>query len=214
MKFSQNFTTFYVVRHGQTVANASKVVAGHFDSPLNEVGEKQAKARGEELKHIHFDAVFSSDLVRAKKTAEFVKLNRELAVNTKEILRERFFGEYEGKPEEDFYKNNLEIFEKIKTLGEKEKQKLKYYDTYENNEETATRMLTFIREVAATYSGKTVLIVSHGSIMRSFLMHLGFVTYDQLPAGSIDNLGYFKLMSDGVDFFVSGMEGIHIKNIA
>lgn len=212
MELPNNFTTFYIVRHGETLANAAKIIAGHFDSPLNGRGEEQAGARGQNLKHISFDVIFSSDLARAKRTAELIKLERELAVNTKEILRERNFGIYEGKQIEKFYEENKVILEKLKTLSEKEKLSLKFYESYESNDEISARMLTFIREAAVTYPGKTILVVSHGSIMRAFLTHLGVASYDQLPAGHIDNLGYFVLKTDGIDFFVSETNGIHIKN--
>ena len=80
---------------------------------------------------------------------------------------------------------------------------------YESNTEIATRFITFLREIAATYLGKNVLIVCHGSIMRATLMRLGFATYDTLPSGNIENTGYFVLESDGVDFFVKETVGIN-----
>lgn len=203
------YCTIYIVRHGETIANKAKIIAGHFDSPLNQTGEEQAKQRAEELKHISIDAIFSSDLVRAKRTAELIKLERQLAVNTTTLLRERFFGVYEGRLEKEFYEENAAVLEKIKELTEKEKQQLKIYDSYESNEEIAGRLLTFLREIAVTYPGKIVLVVCHGSIMRSCLQHLGFASYDQLPAGAIENTGYFVLESDGLDFFIKETKGIN-----
>ena len=213
MENSKQYCTIYLVRHGETKANLEEIVSGHFDSPLTEKGEEQAKLRGEDLKKVHFDAVFSSDLIRAKRTAELISLNRKLEVNTAKLLRERFFGEWEGKPISEFVEKNKHLFELEKKLSEEEKQKFKLYPSYESNREIAGRMLTFLREVAATFIGKTVLVVAHGSITRGTLMHLGFAKADELPAGAIENTGYVVLQSDGVDFFIRETKGINKVNI-
>src|SRR3989344_5835107 len=91
-------TTFYIVRHGQTEWNTKGLLQGHGDSPLTYLGVKQAEQIRDELKSIHFDAIFSSDLLRAKRTAEIVALERKIAVKTTQALRERDFGHFEGKP--------------------------------------------------------------------------------------------------------------------
>ena len=211
MKLMSNkqMTTIYVVRHGQSESNLNGEIAGHTNRPLTKQGEEQAKKQAEKLTQVKFDAIFSSDLLRAKRTAEIIAAEHQLVVNTTQMLRERNFGEWEGKPEEDFYKKNAELLESLKNLSEPEKQDLKIGQGYENNTEIATRFITFLREIAATYLGKTILIVCHGSMMRALLMRLGFGTYDELPAGCIDNAGYFVLDSDGVDFFVKETVGIH-----
>lgn len=127
-------------------------------------------------------------------------------------MRERSFGEWEGRSEEEFLETNRHLIEKLKFLSEKEKQDFKLGNGYESNSEIARRFVTFLREISATYIGQTVLVVSHGSIMRSLLMLLGFATYDGLPSGSIQNTGYFVLESDGVDFFLKKTEGIKMSN--
>jgi broad specificity phosphatase PhoE len=213
MEFSNTYCTIYIVRHGETLNNVNAVVQGQTDSKLTEAGIDQAKIFGQEFKNIHLDAVFSSDLGRAMNTAELIKLNRELAINTTKLLRERNFGPFEGLPAKEYVEVNRELLEKLKTLGEKDKAAFKLHPDHESNDEIAVRMLTFLREAAAAYAGKTILLVSHGSIMRAFLVHLGVASYDQLPSGNIDNLGHIKLLSDGVDFFVSELKGIHIKGV-
>lgn len=77
-----------------------------MESVLTELGITQAKETGEKLKHIKFDAIFSSDLVRAKKTAEIIKFDRELMIETSHLLRERAYGHFEGQ-HADVLKNEL-----------------------------------------------------------------------------------------------------------
>ena len=63
-------TTFTVVRHGETAANQGNIIQGQTDVPLSEAGENQAKLLGRRWKNKKFDAVYSSDLSRARRTAE------------------------------------------------------------------------------------------------------------------------------------------------
>ncbi len=202
-------TTIYLVRHGETKANFEKVIAGHFDSPLTEKGKQQARERGKLLQAVKFDAVFSSDLIRARETAELISVDRKLAVNTTRLIRERYFGHWEGQKEELFREENKQLFEFKKNLSEQQKRDFKYSYAYESDNDIASRMLLFLREIAVTFLGKTVLIVAHGSIMRGLLMHLGFAVSDELPAGAIENTGYVVLESDGVDFFIKETKGIN-----
>ena len=79
----------------------------------------------------------------------------------------------------------------------------------ESAEEGALRLFKFILGAEAKYHGKTILIVSHGNIMRSLLTYLGWVKYNELPSGSIKNTGYFILQGDGNSFKVTQTSGIN-----
>lgn len=198
MSQPNNTCTLYIARHGQTQWNVERRIQGYKDSPLTELGIKQAKELGEILQSIHFDAVFSSDSLRAKRTAEMVVLERELEVLTTELLRERAFGRYEGE-----YIENLKEFDEIfDRLSEEEKFYYKSDDDIESDAEVVQRFLIFIREIAVRYSGKTVLLVTHAGLIKAFLIKLGYATYTSLPHGSIKNTSYVKVKTDGVDFFI------------
>lgn len=193
---NKNYCTIYLVRHGETDWNEKKLIQGHSDIPLNEKGELQSKQLGERLNDIHFEAIFSSDLVRAKRSAEIIMLEKKLAVITTKALRERLFGRFEGK----------HVDELRKALGEmmiipKEKQERLSFKDIENDEDIMKRFIPFIREMAVAYSGKNVLMVTHGGLMRAFLDHVGFKIpeYSDHP---MKNTGYLIIESDGVDFFV------------
>lgn len=209
MENNSKLTKIYIVRHGETEANAARVVSGHFDTSLTLVGEKQAESRKESLKHIHFDAVFSSDLVRAKRTAEIIASDRQLAVNTTRLIRERCFGNWEGRLISEVVEESKKMIAWRETLTEEGKRASKMNFGYESDNDIAWRLITFLREVAVTYLGQTLLVVVHGSIMRALLMHLGFALYEELPSGSIENTGYVVLESDGVDFFIKETVGIN-----
>ena len=64
--------TTYVVRHGSTKANEERIIMGHLDTPLSEVGIADAEFLVRRLKNISFDKIYSSDLKRATQTADII----------------------------------------------------------------------------------------------------------------------------------------------
>ena len=210
-KEDKNLCIIYLVRHGQTESNKAEYIMGHLDALLTEDGEMQVKQTANELKDVHFDAVFSSDLGRAHRTAEIIKLERDLAVQTTQALRERNFGRWENKTIEEFRKNFKEIYEKMREADHNERVKFKPSPDMESDEEIISRFITFLREVAVAYRGKTVLVATHGGCIRTFHIHLGYFTYKIIPSGAVENAGYVKVSSDGVDFFVDEVRGVKDK---
>lgn len=207
---NKNLTTIYLVRHGETEWNLKRLIQGHSDSPLTKAGIEQAKKVAKNLKKIKFDLVFSSDLLRAKKTAEIIAAKHDLEVETSNLLRERAFGSYEGKPH-----NALAAFDKLfESLKEEEKFKYKSSPEIESDEEITTRLINFLRKALISHPEKTILVVTHGGIMRAFLIRLGFGTYKALGTrkalgpGAIANTAHVKLESDGIDFFIKETGGI------
>jgi broad specificity phosphatase PhoE len=211
---SRPLTTIYIVRHGESEANVAMAAKlpnldfKNWDPDLTELGVQQAQEKFEAFKHITFDLVFASDLLRAKKTAEIIAAERELAVMTRVILRESNRSSYYyGQPDQQQRMNTL-----LETLSHE--QQLEYREAdMESYSQAATRLITFIREVALLNPGKTVLIVAHGTIMRSFLIKIGFATLAQLPPKqSIDNTAHVQLETDGIDFFVKDTQGVHKRD--
>lgn len=201
------YCTLYIARHGRTEWNEKGLIQGHKESALTPLGEEQARNLAQELRHIHFDAIFASDLLRAKRTAEIVALERKLVVETIHVLRERTYGKYEGKP----YAAMRAFDEYYDTLSDELKFSHKT-EGVESDEEMVTRFITFIREVAVIYAKKTFLIISHGDVMHKFLIHIGWGTYSNFPINSIENTAYIKLLSDGVDFFVQETKRIKVPS--
>ena len=205
----RTFCMLYIVRHGQTDWNTKGIVQGHLDSPLTEEGVRQAKAIGERFEGVSFDAVFSSDLARAVKTAEFAVLEKKLAVRTSQALRERRYGVFEGKHKDDFDAESRKLLIQFEALFKREKNGA-FLDRYnvESDEEVAARVITLLREIAVAFGGKHVLVITHGGILRVLLTHLGFMKHEELGFGKIGNAGHVVVKSDGVDFFLEDIFGI------
>lgn len=204
----KKYCTLYLFRHGQTDWNKKKIIQGQKNSDLTTLGEKQAKKASKILKDVKVSAFFSSDLARAKQTAEIIAIDHKLAVITKKALREQRMGRFEGKTIKYFYKELRETLDQIEKMSVKERFKHKVEPGIESHHESATRFIRFFREVAVAYKNKNVVIVCHEGILRFFLIRIGYGDYDQLPWGFFTNAGCVKLMSDGVDFFVKETWGV------
>lgn len=204
-KSKKIYCTFYIVRHGETELNVNGLIQGNgIDSSLTEKGLGQVKKVARELRKIKFDAVYSSDLLRAKKTAEIIVLEHKLLVETTKLIRERKYGKFEGKPRNLLNQFN-DLYEK---MSNEERFHHKIDKDAESDEELVTRFITFLREAALTHPKKTVLVVTHGGLMRVFLQHVGFADFRYFRTSYITNASYIKLLSDGVDFFVQETKGI------
>jgi probable phosphoglycerate mutase len=207
-------TTIYVVRHGQSFFNATLDLDsierdGEQGAHLTPTGQGQAKKLAQELKNVNFAAIFSSDLARAKETAEAVALEKKIAVETTKAIRERDIVRYAIKLG---YKSLEEIENRLKKdlekLDEEAKMNHKHTPEMESPNEGAIRLLTFIREAAVAYDGQTIMIVCHSNIMRCLLNQLGYAKFDELPRNSVQNTAYFVVESNGVDFSIKETHGI------
>jgi broad specificity phosphatase PhoE len=202
-------STFYIIRHGESEGNVQRILQGQADYPLTEIGKTESLELATKLQKIRFDSIFSSDLLRARQTAEILANERQTAVVTTQLLREQTFGRYDGQPIEKFKTELQELLTAHARLSVEERFSNKIREDIESDEEMVGRFFTFLRETAISHVGKNVLVISHGAMMRTLLIHLGFGTYDELPPNSIQNLGYFVLDSEGVDFSVRETYGIH-----
>lgn len=89
-------TRIILIRHGETAWNAERRLQGHIDIALNARGERQAQALASALTGERFDAIVSSDLLRANQTAMAIARKHDLPVRMDPALRERCYGAFEG----------------------------------------------------------------------------------------------------------------------
>lgn len=206
----ENPTTFYLTRHGQTDWNVQRLMQGHTDIPLNETGEEQARELKDRLKDIKFDQVFSSDLLRAKRTAEIIALEHDLAVQATQALREGTMGNFEGTHADNFFP----LFNRWVELTEEEKirhEKHVDFKTVEPYESVISRFTTFLRETAIAFRGKNILIVTHGGVIGHFLGSLGYAPEHTI---SVSNGALVRVESDGIEFDLKEVEGIQTREHA
>jgi len=206
-----NFCTFYIVRHGESEDNLKGITSGSKNPNLSENGRIQAQKRGEEFKNISFSAAFSSNYMRSQESAKLILLDDEIAIQATDALKERMWGELEGQSKKNLQGALREARDAYNKLSYKEKYRVKFAQGMESDKEMMGRFITFLREIALAYPNKNVLLITHGNIMRTFLMHLGYATPQELPSESVKNTGYMIIKSDGVEFEVVKTVGIEKK---
>lgn len=89
-------TRLYLIRHGQSAGNAEGRFGGHGATPLSALGMKQAEMTAKALVKENITAIYSSDLLRAVKTAEYLADLAQLDINATPAFRERHVGVLEG----------------------------------------------------------------------------------------------------------------------
>ena len=205
-KTTNNYCTIYIVRHGQSEANDPDRYG--LDTNLTEKGKQQAKAIAQRLKHHHFDAIYSSPLIRAKETAETIAAEHNLAVVTKEKLKERYSGVIEGRKVAEVDEELRDVLKQRHELPYEQWKKITIAEGRETDEQIMGRFITALREIAVDHPNQTVLIGSHKGLMRTLLVHLGQYTYKELLKYSFQNTAYIKLRTDGIDFFIDELDGV------
>jgi len=165
-------TTILLIRHGETAWNAERRLQGHLDIPLNAEGERQAAALGAALAAEHIDLVVSSDLGRARQTAEAIVRARHAdgsggatALRTDPQLRERCYGGFEGLLYSEIAarfprefaawqaRNVNATLPSGRNVGETFRQ---FYD----------RATAAILGHAARHPGRTLALVAHGGVLE------------------------------------------------
>lgn len=184
----------YVVRHGQSGFNAGMSMT-NYDSSLTSIGKKQARKIANEFRNVEFTAIFSSGLKRSFETAEIINEGRSLHVTKEPSTNERSIYIYAQNIGIEDSELEEKLANKFKDIEESKKMDFKYTNDMESAREGAIRLLNLIKKASRKHKSKNILIVSHGNLMRSLLTYLGFASYDELPTGSIENVGYFILES-------------------
>ena len=151
-------TTLILVRHGETDWNVQHRWQGHSDTPLNDAGRSQAGRLAAELDRV--DAVYSSDLSRARETAEILAERIGLEVRLDSRLRERSFGAWEGLTTEE-----------IETSFPEEQRRWRAglgrgAPDAEPFESFAARVGDFVDDVGRRHVDEEVLVVAHGGTIR------------------------------------------------
>lgn len=206
-------TTIYVVRHGQAEFNVERRIGGTFElNPLTPEGRKQAEELDKKLENIKIDKIYSSDLSRARETAEIIALKRGLSVEINKLLRERSWGSLQGKTFEEAKRMYPEAFEKETKIKGQEAFKFKYVKDMESLEEAVSRFKRFLKLVSAEQEGKTILVVSHFDIIVGYLFYLGYGSYQELMNATFSHAGYYILISSRENIKIGKIAGLNIIN--
>lgn len=179
---------YIVIRHGESVANARRVFAGQTDSPLTAVGRRQAAAVAEALAREALARVISSDLSRARATAEAIAKRHRIRVEVDRALREWNVGALVGLDREAaaarFGDVSRFFHPGSRTPGG------------ESFEEVVARVARFLELLAPRALGTTVCLVAHGMTNRIIVGYfLG--TLPRVAQGNSANTNVTVIETDG-----------------
>lgn len=182
----------FLTRHGQTDWNIAGKYQGQSDVPLNQTGILQAAALAKRLSAEKIDAIYSSDLSRAKDTAQTIANFHQLHINTDSRWRELNFGDWEGMNYKEMSAHSPELFENwmkdsVNTStpnGESLKQ-------------LARRVKTAFDEIKNKHKDQTVLVVSHSGALQALLatllsIELNFYWQFKISQASLSELKVYE----------------------
>lgn len=161
-------TTVYIIRHGQTSGNKENKYIGNVDIGITELGERQAEMTAKHLYgSVKFDAVYSSDLIRAYLTALPTATMQGLSVQKERGLRELYGGEWENLTFPEIIERFPQGYKTWKT-----DYSIVHPDGGESVSEMAERVYGTVKKIVKENAGKTVAIFTHGGPIRTLVCKL------------------------------------------
>lgn len=168
-------THIYLVRHGQSEGNLRRAFLGHYDLDLTEQGHRQAEKTAEFLSDVKADVIYSSDLKRAYSTALHTANKKGMDIIKNENFREIFAGEWENRLFDDLiveYGEGYRLFRE--DIGHA------HPTGGESVAELWVRVMAELRKIARENDGKTVLVFTHATPIRSIKAALDGLTLDEM----------------------------------
>lgn len=154
-----------VVRHGETAWNVDRRLQGHQDIPLNELGLAQAEAASRYLLNRHqqtpFAAIVSSDLIRARQTADAVGQVLGIPVWADPALRERHYGQFEGQTPAEAEAGDPVAYAALVARADLTAAP----GAAEPLQAMLARLEGYLGDLAREYPDQAVVIVTHGGVL-------------------------------------------------
>ena len=184
-------TELLLVRHGETDWNRDRRFQGHADPPLNETGREQARALAAELAGEGIELVYTSDLIRARETAEIVAALIGVSVHPVRELREIDVGEWEGL-------TWPEIEERYPEGARSWRERGYGWDSGETYDQLGERVVAALRRIAADHPEQRLLVVGHGGTIRATRAFIEGVSVPESRSTSraIGNCEVFRVVTE------------------
>ena len=204
-------TKILLVRHGESGANGNGFFAGHLDIDLSELGYRQAERTAEYVaRYYSVDVVYSSDLQRAFHTAEPIGRVTGLAVKKEEKLREIYAGEWQGLTFDELQKRYSDSYGVwLSDIGKA------ICPSGETVKELYERAWNVLQKIAIENEGKTVVVVTHATPIRSICCRLSGKSVEEMKTepwvsnASVTEViyanGEWEIMGKSIDGHLSDM---------
>jgi probable phosphoglycerate mutase len=202
-------TRILAIRHGETAWNADGRVQGHRDIGLNERGRSQARALAAVLSGEGLDAVYSSDLQRARQTAEAFALPAGLRVHLEPKLRERSFGRLEGF-----------TFAEVRQHWPEEAERWRRREPDfavgggESLRRFQARCVAAATRIAAAHPGQSIALVAHGGVLDALYRAAARIDLEVPRTWELGNASLNRLLYSSEGFALVGWnDGAHLREL-
>lgn len=191
-------TNVYLVRHGESEWNIHNKVQGKTDIELSKKGIKQAELLAERLEKENIEHIYTSDLKRAKKTAELIQRRIGIDPVEMEIYREIGLGPWEGLTIAEIKENYNEHYRIYR-----EEPASFILPGAETILEVADRVCRGILDIVSRHKNSNILVVSHGVAIKSAVIKILDIDISKYNRFRIDNasitiLSFSDVYSGGV----------------
>ena len=159
-------TEIVLIRHGETEWNVADIFRGRTDIELNETGLRQAKLLAEYLGNVKMDAIYSSPLKRASKTAEIIASYHKLDIDIDPGLSDFNFGKWQGLSHQEVKDKYKELY--TGWINHPDRVKM---PAGESLDDVRKRTMGVVTTVIARYRG-TVVLVSHRVVNKVLICAL------------------------------------------
>jgi len=154
----------YLLRHGAVEGAETRRFIGHLDVPLSELGERQCAAQATRLRGAGLAAVFCSDLVRARRSAQIIGAPHGLAPTVVPALREMAMGRWDGLTAAEIQAREPAAFaDWMARVGEFP------FPGGESVPDLVARAAPAFDAIVAAHAGRPIAIVAHGGTNRALL---------------------------------------------
>jgi broad specificity phosphatase PhoE len=165
--FGPTATTLLLLRHAETHDNVDMRLSGWTDTDLTPRGESQIQLLAEHFNrhHGHADALYSSPLIRARRTADAIGALTGHQPILLDDLREMYFGELDGHPFEEL----REAYAHLLAADENSELKDFVWPSGESRSGFTARVLQVTNHIAHRHPGRAVGVVTHGGVIATLL---------------------------------------------
>ena len=194
MSTPQREGSITLVRHGESTWNVRRLIQGHNNAAqLTELGREQAREVAESLKSLAFDRLITSDLARARETAEIIGAELNLAPAADSHLRERCFGVLEGEPSKMLDAASSGILNDVLVDPDARPE------GGESFRDVVTRAGVFFESVRDSLGSERILVVTHGGTIRALRAYVEAQPLEGLDAFEVTNCSVWNLFPSPVD---------------
>lgn len=197
-------TRIVALRHGETAWNVDTRLQGQLDIALNERGRNQARRAAAAVLHEAPEVLYSSDLGRARETAQALAARTGLALHEDPGLRERHFGVWQGHTYAEVERGWPELAvhwrARDPAFGPPGGESLQTF---------FERCVTTLTRIAQAHPGRTVVVVAHGGVLDCFYRAANRMALNAPRTWELPNTGINRLLYTGSGFTVTGWADVH-----